>query len=474
MTMAWLAPVAGAVDTPSTEAATTITDKQFSKESARLASGMAAAVRGAKFNKLVDFENVVNKVAQKAKFLPNVDVAVIELTADGQVGAVANVLYDRDNSQGYTVKVDRASMSTTSVKYAEWNQERADDKAKWKAGPAADEVLANAAAKKSFMSPYPASVLKVMVAYSVVRLVDQGKLKLDDKIVYEERNGETCGASPSNPTKIDPAPVAQGATDTVDGWMDKMITVSDNFATCVLLQEIFDQGALDAANAEFADLGLSTLRMRPRVPEVGTGWLSGTMTMSALDTARLMLLNTEAAGVLWTTPAGRAVSVDVLSAASRDYLRSLLADQSFNEVLNPVNLCGSTDAVQGIPSLVSPRWVDPADGHVKTYDGDTAIDFGYDVRPCVDKAEVIFLHKTGLTSNAGSDTGIVGALDGQDGRVYIVAIQSSIGSRFGDPDWAKSDPDACLGAPYVCYPRGFGRIGKSIDTLVKKRPSWMK
>jgi hypothetical protein len=114
--------------------------------------------------------------------------------------------------------------------------------------------------------------------------------------------------------------------------------------------------------------------------------------------------------------------------------------------------------------------VDPVDGHVVTYDGDETIDFGYDTRPCNDRAEVTFAHKTGLVSSAGSDAGIVRALPGQDGRQYIVSIQSSVGYRYGDPDWAASDPNACYGAPYVCYPRGFGRIGKAVDDLVKARP----
>ena len=98
------------------------------------------------------------------------------------------------------------------------------------------------------------------------------------------------------------------------------------------------------------------------------------------------------------------------------------------------------------------------------------IDFGFDTRPCHEAAEVEFAHKTGLTYNAGGDAGIVRALPGEDGRRYIVAVLSNVGYRFGDPDWASSDPNACEGAPYVCYPRGFGRIGAAVDELVATRP----
>jgi hypothetical protein len=106
---------------------------------------------------------------------------------------------------------------------------------------------------------------------------------------------------------------------------------------------------------------------------------------------------------------------------------------------------------------------------VVTYDGDLVIDFGYDVRPCTSAAEVKFLHKTGLVTFAGSDAGIVRALPGQDGRWYVVAVQSSVGYRYGDADWASSKPNACEDAPFVCYPRGFGRLGNAVDQLVKRR-----
>jgi hypothetical protein len=194
--------------------------------------------------------------------------------------------------------------------------------------------------------------------------------------------------------------------------------------------------------------------------------------MGSLDTARLLLLVAGARGPLWTSPNHRTVTADAgLSQSSRKYFESVLAQQSFNEVLNPVNLCDSTDAMQGIPSTVANRWIDSATGHVVTYDGDLPIDFGYDVRPCTARAEVKFAHKTGLVSFAGSDAGIVRALPGQDGRTYVVAIQSSIGYRYGDPDWAAANPNACEDAPYVCYPRGFGRVGKAVDDLVKARPA---
>ena len=442
----------------------------FPSESARLSAGLSAAASTAGLDHLVDFDNRINGIAQSAAHLPNVDVAVIELDRNGHVVGAANVLYDRDSPQGFRVPIDRQTLSAQGVQFSRWRLARWDDQAQWDAGPAPEDILVDpTGAPKKYMVTYPASVLKVMVGYSILRLVDQGKLKMSSVIRYHDVAGGSCDYGPSNPTGITPPPVADGATDTLAGWFDQMVTVSDNFATCTLLQVLSDQGAIASSNVHFKSLGLNTLRMLPSRPLVGSGWSSGTMTMGALDTARLMLIVNGGSGTLWRN-GKRDVTANELSPASRRYFRSVLAQQSFNEVLNPVNLCGSTDAAQGIPSTVPNRWVDPITGHVVTYDGDLPIDFGYDVRPCVAAAQVTFAHKTGLTYNAGSDTGIVRALPGQDGRWYIVAMQSDIGNRFGDADWAASDPNACEGAPFVCYPRGLGRLGKAIDDLVVARP----
>ena len=445
-----------------------------SSESARLSTGIAAALASAGFGALVDYDNPGgNGKAKPAAFLPNADVAVIELTATGRIAGVANVLYDRESPKGFRVTVNPTTLSTSGVQLSRWRQDRFDDQRLWTAGPAAADVLVAAGpAAKKYMTAYPASVLKVLVAYSTLRLVDSGLLSLGSQVRFHDVDGRSCGAAPSNPTGAVPAPVADGLTDSVAGWLDQMITVSDNFATCALLQRIYDLDQLDAANAHFAAIGLPTLRMYPLQPDVGSGWLSGTMTMGALDTAKLLLLVNGTPGRLWTSPDGAAVTADSgLSASSRTVFLADLAEQSFNEVLNPVNLCGSSDAVQGIPSTVPQRWVDPTTGNVVTYDGDLGIDFGYDTRPCQAAAQVDFAHKTGLTYNAGGDAGIVRALPGQDGRWYIVASLTSVGYRFGDADWAKSKPNACEGSPYVCYPRAFGRLGGAVDALVKARPA---
>lgn len=444
-------------------------DAAFTAESARLAEQVRSGLIAAGFDQLVDFNNVVDGVAQRQAALPNIDVAVIELDASGAVIGAANILYDRDNPGGYVVPIDRHDLAPKGVQFSEWNLDRFDNQSLWEAGPQPGDVVLTDG-RKPFMAPYPASVLKVMVGYSILRAVDDGLLPLDQKLRFTNVKGETCGSPASNPRGFKPKP-QNGATATVRGWMDQMITVSDNYATCVLLQALYDVGRLDESNQHFAELGLETLRMQPRLPEVGSGWLSGTMTMGALDTARLLLIVSGAPGTLWSV-GDRAVTAAELSPSSRAFFLELLRQQSFNEVLNPVNRCGApvTAAVQGIPSSVSSRWVQPHSGSVLTYDDDQVIDFSYDVRPCVAAAQVEFAHKTGLISVTGADAGIVTALPGQDGRRYVVAVQSSVGYRYGAPQWATSSPNACEGSPYICYPPAFGRLGKAIDDAVKARP----
>jgi hypothetical protein len=292
------------------------------------------------------------------------------------------------------------------------------------------------------------------VGYSIMRLVDQGVISLDTTHTYRRVDGRGCETN--------------GRTRTVTEWMDLMITVSANGPTCALLQLMEDLGELDTANAHFAELGLDTLRMYPAQRDVGAVWLAepARMTMGALDTAKLTLLVSGSQRNLWRGPDGRPVTSRVLSESSREFLFGLMAEQGFHEVLSTGLLCGSEDTVPGIPALVPERFIDPATGN-GVVDG---IDFGYDVRPCNDSAGVAFAHKTGLISVAGNDTGVVRALPGQDGRWYVVAIHASVGTRFGDSAWATSSPNACFGAPFVCYPPQYARMGAAIDDLIKARP----
>jgi hypothetical protein len=258
-----------------------------------------------------------------------------------------------------------------------------------------------------------------------------------------------------------------------------MITTSDNESACMLLKQLGDHGQLDAVNTWLAGLGLTTLQLAGLDLGSGGRWDPGRITMTALDTARLLLLVNGSPGVLWQVPAttgsasavtraaaagvgaGTAVTSDsALSARSRALLRGLLADQGFNEVLSTANWCGRTYPAPGIPQRVPHRWIDGPTGTV-TVDG---IPYGQDVRPCTAAAQVTFAHKTGLTYNFGADAGIVDALPGARDRHYIVVVLSDLGYRY--PDLRNAGSTALPCTVDVCYSEAFARLGKAVDDAV--------
>jgi hypothetical protein len=265
--------------------------------------------------------------------------------------------------------------------------------------------------------------------------------------------------------------------DTVDkgerpvrGWMEPMVTESDNTSTEALVKLLHEKGEMAGLNGELAELGLGTLQVNGTSPVTGRSWNPGSIHMTALDTARLFLLIEGGKGVLWRTPAGREVTAAELSEPSREYLKSLLADQALHESLSSTLLCGDKRVEPGIPAAVPARWV-KADGTVTAAE----TDFGQDTRPCNAAAEVAFLHKTGLTENYGSDGGIVRPLPGKPWRRYIVVLLSNLGYRYYDAavadaaDPAKGED----GFPYVStrisYTQRIPALGRRIDTLMKER-----
>ncbi|MEQ4208385.1 serine hydrolase [Actinopolymorpha sp. B17G11] len=371
---------------------------------------------------------------------PNVDAAVIELDGSGRPSAVANVLLSKDYPHGVVVPVDE-DLGTTQVRWRRWNTEE------WDAGSAGSEdvVPGREHAPLEMMSPYPASVLKLMVGFGILQQVDEGVLGLDDDLAYAPAN-TSCG---------------EPGTMTIAEWFELMITVSDNRATCALLKKLHDLGEVDPLNATFADLGLGTLQVRGSNPATGGTWLG--MNMSALDTARLLLVVSGASGELWRTPAGDPVTADLLSASSREFFTGHLADQGLNQALSTTNWCGRDYPAAGIPQRVPDRWIDPDDGTV-TVAGRV---FGQDVRPCNETAEVEFAHKTGLTNQAGGDAGIVRSLPGAGARQrsYIVVVYTNLGLRFADAHKPADPP----GIHPVSYTEKIATLGRDIDLIMARR-----
>lgn len=371
---------------------------------------------------------------------PNMDAAIIELDPLGRPATVANVLLSPQYPNGVVVPVKRKGLSTDQVRYRWW------DDTEWdvNGGKGTRDVLAgreNAAI--DFSSPYPASVLKLMVGFGVLRLADQGKIDLDADYVYDPNPvREACGG----PT-----------VKKIRQHFDEMITKSQNESTCALIKMIHDLKAWDAVNQSFVDLGMPTLTIVDTMPGNGGRWLGSNM--SGLDTAKLLLLVNGGAGVLWTTDQGKAITRNELSASSRKFFQETLAGQGHNEMLSTPNWCGRDYPVQGLPQQVPSRWIKP-DGTVTV--GDAVYD--RDVRPCNDAAEVTFAHKTGWVDTTGSDAGIVKSFRGKDKRNYIVVVFCNLGTDYVDANRPADPP----GVFPVVYTEKYAQLGKAIDDIMKK------
>ncbi len=411
------------------------------ERAAELGEGLRTIVAEQRFAEVVHLAS-----GRRSPQAPNVDVAVIELDASGRPAAAADVLLDKDHPRGVAVPVD-AELGVSAVRWRRWDSDR------WSAGRrgVVDVAPGRTAAATEFMAPYPASVFKLLVAFGVLHLVDRGAVRLDGRYRYVSGNGGCPGGANAS------------ATRTNREWLDGMITYSDNRSTCALVQQLHRHDAVDGLNAAFLGLGLGTLQLRGTDPVSGGRW-TPQITMTALDTAKLLLVVSGAPGVLWRTPRHVEVRADhVLSARSRQVFLDLLADQGLNYQLSTANWCGLPYPAAGLPQRIAPRWIDRKDGTV-TVHGRV---YGQDVRTCNARAEVTFAHKTGLTEDAAGDAGIVTSLPGASARRYIVVMFSTLGSRYGDPATARVRGGRARGV--TCTER-IAVLGRRIDMLMTGAP----
>jgi hypothetical protein len=372
---------------------------------------------------------------------PNVDATVIELGSDGRPVAVANVLLSPQYPHGQRVPLDR-NMATDKVRWRQWSDAEWDDN---HGLGTIDAVPGHENAPLEFTSPYPASLLKLMVGFGVLRLVDSGGISLDDTYAYTPVGTPSSLCGPARPA----LPVRQ--------LFDEMITFSSNPSAGAMVKLLHEHDAVAPLNQLFAGLGLEMLQLDGTNPNTGGNW-TDQLIMNSLDTAKLLLIVSGAPGVLWKAPDGTPVTREVLSASSRQFYLAKLGDQGLNQVLATTNWCGRAYPAQGIPARVPQRWIDPADGTV-TIDGCL---YGQDVRPCNAAAEVTFAHKTGLVDTAGGDAGIVRSLPRKQSRRYIVAVHSNLGTRYVDPD-RPPDPPGILP---VAYSEKYALLGREIDRIV--------
>ena len=429
----------------------------FKRRSRCLSKALTKALLRSGFADLIYYETRDPEGrALPSPFLPQVDLAVIVLSEKNKILSASNILYDRDHPEGYDVCLDRQNLTANdTVRFSVWRQDRWVDPTIWNEPVPDKDLLTNPPKPKtSFMQSYPASCFKTQLTFYMLKLVDQGILSLDTVLTYDKKD---C---------FPPIPPGTSETETLAYWMTTNMTISYNFASTVLLQWLYKNNMLQAANDYFQSIGLQTLNLQPLNVNCGLDWYNGKMGTGALDICKLLLIIYGVPGTLWEHEGKMIVADDQLSTTSRQFMQDLLKNQAFAEVLNPVGVCGSPYHKQGFHTIVPPEWIDPDTGSltVPIPDDGFVLNFGYDMRPCLANATLVFSHKTGLTDYAGCDHGYVNTLQGT-GKKIIVALHTSAGSLFQDPDLADQTPNACLNLN-LCYSNAFPNIAKAVQKFL--------
>ena len=281
------------------------------------AQSLLAAVRAQDFGSTADSMQGGKPVAA----FPSIDLAVAAFPP-GKPPVWANVLFSREHPQGVVADLGGRAGSAQNIRFdrdvqgvGTANSAKGDSIA-WLPGAdwqAIDWQKLAGAGPHRFVAPYPASLLKLMVAVGV-------GLAMDEKLTSEW-----------------PAP------------LEPMIVVSDNDATTECVALLHRLKLIDALNERFARLGLTTLQINDTKPD--GGWRNGDgsgvghIHMTAWDTVRLLwLLDAAAPPAPWLSGGAR-----LLSDASRTYLHGVLKRQQLDEILSSDSLRGLPGWVPGLP-----------------------------------------------------------------------------------------------------------------------------
>ena len=274
---------------------------------------------------------------------PGIDLAVAAFPP-GRAPVWANVLFSREHPQGVVARIGPRAGPVQNIRFDQDLRDRQLDSPLWlpeadwsrhsftPLAPASEEPAAR------FVAPYPASLLKLMLAVGVALAVDEG----------------ACDW----PAALEP-----------------MIVVSDNDATdriVALLHRLgwLATGTRHRLNQRLADWGLRTLQLNNTQPH--GGWRNvdgagvGQIHMTAWDSVRLLwLLDAQAPPPPWL-----AAGTPLLRPAVRDHLRRVLAAQQLDEVLSSGRLRGLPGWVPGAPD--APRFAHKT-GTTNSYASDAGI-----------------------------------------------------------------------------------------------------
>lgn len=175
---------------------------------------------------------------------------------------------------------------------------------------------------------YAASTIKLAVAAALLFAVDSGAVTLQQTLPSRSRFASRVPGAPAfgfDLDEIDPGMPAEGTEVSLDACLERMITVSSNEATNLLVETL----GLEAVERACERLGVPGARMTRLIGDYAAREAGFTHAASALDLARLT----------WAVTAGDALTPD-----SRDRLLRLLRAQQFPmiaEALPPGTVWGS-------------------------------------------------------------------------------------------------------------------------------------
>lgn len=359
---------------------------------------------------------------------PTIDCSIALLPPLGKIGSAswAHVLIQAGNIEGLRGDLDpRTATGPHNISYFADPVNDAKDSIAWQPGANWREFkhlehLSGEGPHRA-IAPYPASVIKLMVAVGVCLLIDKKALRWEEMaIVGRERLS-------------------------ISDCCDRMISVSSNEATEALVALLHERGLIDRSsnrndiNNHFQTFGLHGLRFDNSTPQ--GGWRNpdgagvGKLQMTSWDCLRLLWLMLDASGEAGVSPPWLSTSRKSDSTTASNIGQHFISEssakrfwhwmerQALHEVLSSSLLCGLPNWVQGIPARLPKLWIN-AQGQAQIGPERWPGNF----LSQQDRASVNFAHKTGSTWSYAANAGLVSSIK-PGGRRYLIAIMSTLGIR---------------------------------------------
>jgi hypothetical protein len=359
---------------------------------------------------------------------PTIDCSIALLPPLGKIGPAswAQVLIQAGNSEGLRGDLDpRTATGPHNISYFADPVNDAKDSIAWLPGANWREFkhlehLSGEGPHRA-IAPYPASVIKLMVAVGVCLLIDKNALRWEEMVIVGKERLS------------------------ISDCCDRMISVSSNEATDALVALLHERGLIDRSfnrngiNNHFQAFDLHGLRFDNSTPQ--GGWRNpdgagvGKLQMTSWDCLRLLWLMLDATGEAGVSPpwlstppkldSRRAshIGQHFISESSAKRFWHWMERQALHEVLSSSLLCGLPNWVQGIPARLPKLWIN-AQGQAQI--GPERWPGNFLAQQ--DLASVNFAHKTGSTWSYAANAGLVSSIK-PGGRRYLIAIMSTLGIR---------------------------------------------